>query len=306
MTVGLERYLSVSASADGRRLVASVANPTAGLWTVPILDRIVDEREVKPYPVPRARALAPRFDKTALFYLSSTGERDSLYRLQDEKAIEIWKGSDGALAAPASVSPQGDWVAVAPIRQGKRHLLLVSADGASNRPLSEDVDIHGGSSWSADGKWIVTGGNDAGGPGLFLVPADGGAPRKILNGPAFDPVWSPTDDLILYTGQQGAGAPLLATRADGIRVDFAPIRIGFGGGGRVRFLPDGKSIVYTRRSGIAMDFWLMDLATRTPRPLTQFSSPATMFTFDVTADGRHLVFDRIRQNSDLRLINLKR
>ena len=43
---GLEEYLSVAASADGRRLVATVANPGASLWTAPISDHVVDEGEV--------------------------------------------------------------------------------------------------------------------------------------------------------------------------------------------------------------------------------------------------------------------
>jgi Tol biopolymer transport system component len=38
-TAGLEKYTSVSASRDGRRVVATVANPTASLWSVPLLDR---------------------------------------------------------------------------------------------------------------------------------------------------------------------------------------------------------------------------------------------------------------------------
>ena len=45
VTVGLEQYLSVAASADGRRAVATVANPTASLWRVPISDQIVGEEE---------------------------------------------------------------------------------------------------------------------------------------------------------------------------------------------------------------------------------------------------------------------
>src|SRR5262249_49573398 len=61
VSVGLERYLSVAANADGRRLVASVATSTAALWSVPIADRVVEERDVTPYPVPTIRALAPRF-----------------------------------------------------------------------------------------------------------------------------------------------------------------------------------------------------------------------------------------------------
>ena len=35
VSFGLERYTSVSASRDGRRIVATVANPSASLWRVP-------------------------------------------------------------------------------------------------------------------------------------------------------------------------------------------------------------------------------------------------------------------------------
>jgi eukaryotic-like serine/threonine-protein kinase len=61
VSFGLEQYTSVAASADGRRLVATVANPSANLWSVPILDRPVGEGQVTPFPVPTVRALAPRF-----------------------------------------------------------------------------------------------------------------------------------------------------------------------------------------------------------------------------------------------------
>ena len=36
ISFGLERYTSLSASSDGRRLVATVANPSASLFSVPI------------------------------------------------------------------------------------------------------------------------------------------------------------------------------------------------------------------------------------------------------------------------------
>ena len=60
-THGLERYISLSANGNGRRLVASASNETAELSSVPILDRPAEERDVKPFPVPTVRALAPRF-----------------------------------------------------------------------------------------------------------------------------------------------------------------------------------------------------------------------------------------------------
>jgi Tol biopolymer transport system component len=52
------------------------------------------------------------------------------------------------------------------------------------------------------------------------------------------------------------------------------------------------------------DFWLLDLTTMQPRQLTQLSKTDMMRTFDVTPDGRQIVFDRQRQNSDIVIIDL--
>jgi hypothetical protein len=40
------------------------------------------------------------------------------------------------------------------------------------------------------------------------------------------------------------------------------------------------------------------------RPLTSFTDPAAMITFDVTLDGKQIVFDRLRENSDVVMIDL--
>jgi Tol biopolymer transport system component len=304
---GLERYLSVSASADGRRLVATVASSTAGLSSVPILDREAGEVDVKPHPPATGRALAPRFAGTSLFYLSSSGPGDGLWRLQDGKSDEIWKGADGALEVPAAVSPSGDRLAVVLRKQGKQSITIVSADGATRQSLPDVIDVLGTPAWSPDAAAIATGGVDADGPGLFVIPVNGGAPRRLAKGPAFDPVWSPLGNLIVYTGRQLATAPLLAV--DPVdpdrKVNLPVVEVAFGGGGRSRFLPDGKGLVFLKGSVGAQDFWLLDLTTLRMRALTRLSNPATIFSFDIAPDGRHIVFDRIRENSDIRLIDLK-
>jgi serine/threonine protein kinase/Tol biopolymer transport system component len=305
VSVGLERYLSVAASADGRRLVASVATSSAALWSVPIADRIVEERDVTPYPVPTIRALAPRFARDSLFFLSSSGPGDGLWRLQNGKAVEIWRGADEALQESPAVSPQGDRVVVVRRNGAKLQLTLVSADGADHRSFAEGLDVRGTPAWSPDAKWIVTGGSDAQGPGLFTIPVDGGAAVRLVTGAASDPVWSPDGDVIAYVGLQAASAPLLAVHADGRPVTLPEIRIPSGGGGRLRFLPNGKGLVYLQGpNGASGDFWQLDLATNKSKRLTRLSSPATVSTFDITPDGTRIVFDRIRENADIRLIDL--
>jgi Tol biopolymer transport system component len=76
-------------------------------------------------------------------------------------------------------------------------------------------------------------------------------------------------------------------------------------GERVRFLPDGTGLVYMLGGTMAgQDFWLLDLSTMHSRRLTQLNNPAAMRTFDITPDGSRIVFDRLRENSDIVLIDL--
>ena len=304
MGAGLEKYTSVAATADGRRLVATVANPVASLWSVPILDRVAEERDVKPFPVATVRALMPRFGGAALFYVSSRGGGDGLWRYQDGQVQEIWKGADGALLEPPAASLDGHRVALVLTRNGRLQLQVETADGAEPRAVGGTLDVQGAACWSPDGKWIVTGGSDAQGVGLFKIPVEGGGPVRLARGLALNPVWSPDASLIVCAGANvGRYAPLLAVRPDGSRVELPEIKLNRDGE-RIRFLPNGKGLVYMQGQGASQDFSLLDLATKKSRPLTHLNNTATMRTFDITPDSKQIVFDRLRENSDIVLIDL--
>ena len=282
-SVGLEQYTSVQASADGRKLVATISNPVAGLWTVPILDRVAEEHDVKPFTVPTVRALAPRFGGSSLFYLSSLGTGDGLWRLRDGQATEIWKGADGALAGNARCF--AGW-------RSRGHCAAAERETPTACPLfrRRRTPAYRGGNWSprvrAAGRrmarWIVTGGSDATGPGLFKIPLDGGSPVRLVAGQALNPVWSPDGSLIVYAGTNvRTFAPLLAVRPDGTSVKLPEIilrRLGE----RVRFSPDGKSLIYMGGMLASQDFWLLDLASMKSRLLTRLQNRAAMRTFDVT------------------------
>jgi Tol biopolymer transport system component len=303
---GLEQYTSVAASRDGRRFVGTVTNTTSSLWRVPLLDRLADDRDAQPYPLPTVRALAPRFDRKSLFYLSARGAGDGLWRVQDGKAAEVWKGADRALSEPPAVSSDGRRVAVVVRQEGKRHLTVMSADGTNARTLAASVDIlgaagQGPADWSPDGTWIVAGASDGQSAGLFKIPADGGAPVLLVSGKATNPVWSPDNTLIVYAGPMVAGhAPLLGVRPDGAPVKLPDVQVRQGA---YRFLPDGKRLVYLTRNE-SLDFWLLDLPTKKTRRLTSLSDQGYLQTFDITPDGKYIVFDRSREKSDIVLINL--
>ncbi len=308
VTPGLDHYTSVAASRDGRRVAATVAHPTASLWRVPLREGAVGDSDAKPYPLPAARALAPRFGGTSLFYLSSRGTGDGLWRFRDGQASEIWKGVERPLSEPAAISRDGLRVAIVVAKDGKRRLTVMSADGTNARSLAPSINIEGtpGAAtvdWSPDGEWIVTGGSDAEGRALFKIPVDGGAPFRLVTGQAVNPVWSRDGNLIVYAGIFMAGqVELRAVRPDGAAVELAPIGVRPGG---YRFTPDGAALAYLR--GLqAPDFWLLDLATKKQRQLTRLGNQGFIQTFDITPDGKEIVFDRLRENSNIVLIDLPR
>ena len=304
VTSGLEQYTSVAASHDGRRLVASVSNPVASLWTVPIRDRVVDERGAQPYRVPPVRALAPRFAGTSLFFLSAQGSVDGLSRwlVGSESSTEIWKGADGGISEPPAVSRDGRRVAVVRTRNGRRQLINMSADGTDRRTMTEAVDIRGAGDWSPDDKWIVAGGTDQKGSALFKIPVDGGAPVRLIEDDASNPVWS--GDLIVYGTSLVAGqATLRAVRPDGTRVSLQEevlVRPG-----AYRFLGHSQMLVYlTNTAERSQNFWLLDLTKMSRRQLASLTQPGRIRWFDITPDGQHIVFDRSVDNSDIVLIDL--
>ncbi len=304
VSVGPNRFLSVAASGDARRLIATVGKSTASLWSIPILDRVADERDVIRYVSSPVRAFAPRFGPASLFYLSSSGSGDGLWRAQGDKAVEIWKSADGVLTDPVAVAPDGR-IAVTLRSAGRARLVVVSSDAAVRQSVADGIDVRGTAAWSPDGTRIVTAGWDAQGPGLFVISAADGSAIRIASGQALDPVWSPDGNLIVYAGPLAkATAPLLAVRPDGRAVRLPAIRTSAQGGGCVRFLPDGKGVVYSLGPVGKQALWLLDLSTNRTWQLARLPGDATMSSFDVTPDGRHIIFDRLRELSDVVLIDL--
>jgi len=297
----------VSASRDGRRVVATAANPTANLWRVPLLDRLVEDADVKHDALPTSRAFSPRFGGSSLFYLSGEGAGDRLLRFSGGSATDIWKGTNESLSEPPAVSRDGTRVAVVVRRNGALRLSVMSADGTNARTLAPALAIQtsggqGSADWSPEGDWIVAAGTDAEGAGLFKIPVDGGAPVRLASGPAVNPVWSPKGNLIVYGGAVvGGQVPLLGVTPDATPVELPPLRVRLGGGHR--FLPDGTGLVYLPRAQ-SLDFWLLDLVTRRSHALTHLSDHGTLNRFDITPDGKEIVFDRSRENSDIVLIEL--
>ena len=153
-------------------------------------------------------------------------------------------------------------------------------------------------SWSPDGKWIAVAGSEGKANPLFKVPVDGGPPVRLVDGVSSvisNPVWSPDGRFILYSEGQGSST----VRLRGITPDrqsFAlpEIRVPYAVN-PYRFLPDGKSLVVMQGVLWRQNFRLVDLATGGRRQLTDLRPEFLMKSFDVSPDGKQILFDRYRR-----------
>ena len=302
VALGVEQYLSIAASADGRRLVATVSNPIGGLWSAPVTTAVVSESSTERVPVPAVTALSPRFGPNYFLYLSSKEGARGLWRFQDGKATELLKPTEGGLLVPPSVSADGMQLAFTARVNGRGRLYAMNVDGTDVRAIADTLDVRDSPSWSPDGKWLVA----AAGDGLVKVPLDGGPPVRLVEGLVRLPIWSPDGRFILYSeALQGPGYTVKGISPDGMPHPIPPLWVRRGGD-RYRLLPDSKQVVYIGGDYGRQDFWLLNLETAARRQLTDLQPGFSIKGFDLSPDGKRILFDRIRENSDVVLIDLPR
>ncbi|HYV63345.1 MAG TPA: hypothetical protein VE958_11760, partial [Bryobacteraceae bacterium] len=119
-----------------------------------------------------------------------------------------------------------------------------------------------------------------------------------------NPAWSPDGTTIIYVGPAvGRVQTLQAVTPEGKPVELPDLEMRYEGV-RYRFLPKSNVLIYMQGVLPSQDFWMLDLTTKKSRQLTEFKDRAAMQTFDITPDGKHIVFDRLRDNSDIVLIEL--
>ena len=311
VNMAVEHYTSIAAAAAvpgrPRRLVATVSNPIVTLWSVAIADSAVREPGVSRIALPTARSAAPRFAPDgSLIYLASRGGADGVWRLSGADTSEVWKAGDGAVAGAVAVSPDGRRMCVPVRRQGHSTLWCMSTNGTGSRALTGSLDVSGPPSWSPDGRWVAIAANDGAGVRLFKVPVDGGAPIRLVDSVASNPVWSPDGTFILYSGTPRArSVPLHAVTPDGAHYPLTgPPLLVDRVGDSYRFLPGGTQLIVKLGGFRRQDFWRIDLATGQRRRLTSLAPGESLHRFDVSPDGKRIVFERVRENSDIALITL--
>jgi len=303
INTGVDPYTSIAASADGRRIVGAVSRSTSGLWRATIDERPIDESRAVRITLPTANGVSPRFGPDYTLYRVSTSVTDGIWKLvEGEKPTELWNGRDGRVVAAPAIAPNGRQFAFTIRRSGATRLQVMDADGSGVRQIAEELDVRGSPAWSHDGKWIAVAANRGGQPALFKLSIDGGPPELLVQGFALDPVWSPSGRFLIYSGADVATTfSLKAVAADGSPYPLPELVLSRGAR-RVAFLGGDDALVILKGDVSYKELWVRDLKTGRERQLTALGRGFTIGDFDVSPDGRELLFDRSRDESDIVLI----
>jgi len=306
LTYGPDRYTSLAASADGRRVVLTLARPKTTLWRLPISDLTAEASAAARISLTTGTGFSPRLGPNYLLYVSATGTSESIWKIAKGAGTELWSGERAQVLGGPAISPDGRLIAFSVRQHGQTLLYVMHADGTDARIVADSLDLQGAPTWAPDGKSITSAANDHGVPHLYHVPLDTGSPVLFVQEYSVDPAWAPDGRFVVYSGPDiGTTFSVKAVTA---RAEAHPLpAMTLTRGARhLVFLPGSRALVLLRGEIQHKNLWRIDLETGAERQLTNLAPDFDIRDFDISKDGREVILERLQEQSDVVLLDLPR
>jgi WD40 repeat protein len=306
ISIGLESYTSLSANADGTRLVATISKPRTSIWRLALSDK-GGAQTTTPSPAPiSANGATPRLARNYLLYVAWQGSREGIWTLAQGVTREIWSSTQSQIVGAPAITPDGRRIAFT-VKDGEKTLLYaMDSDGSHLRVVTDSLPLRGYLAWTPDQQSLVTAVVRDGEPRLTRIFLNGEAPRPLVPEYSIDPVWSPDGRFFVYSGADiGTTFPLRAAAEDG-RPHALPNLMLTRGARRVAFWHGEQSLVVLRGDIGHKNLSLVDLQSGSEHVLAELPADFVTSDFDIAADGSEIVLGRSQENSELALIERTR
>jgi len=304
LTSGLDRYASLAASADGRRLVVTLASPKKTLWRLRIADSHSEMPTAAQIQLTTGTGFSPRLGPNYLLYVSATGTGESIWKLANGTGTELWSGQGAQIFGGPAISLDGRYIAFSVRQHGQKLLYVMQADGTNARIVANSLDLQGNPAWAPDGQSITSAADDRGVPRLFRVPVDGRSPALFVQEYSVDPVWAPDGRFVIYSGPDiGTTFSVKAVTTEAVARPLPALTL-TRGARHLTFLRGGRALVFLRGDIQHKDLWLIDIETGTEQQLTHLGPHFHIRDFDISPDGREVVLERVQERSEVVLLDL--
>jgi Tol biopolymer transport system component len=306
LTSGLDRYTSLAASADGRRLVATLASPKTTLWRLRISDSPAEVPAPARISLTTSTGFSPRLGSNYLLYVSANSTSESIWKLDHGTETELWSGPGSHIVGAPAISPDGRYIAFSARQKGKTLLYVMQADGTNERVVTDALKLQGTPAWAQNGQSITSAADDHGIPHLYRVPVDGRASTPFVQEYSVDPVWAPDGSFVAYSGPDVGTTFSVKAVTTQAAIHPLPALTLTRGARHLVLLPGGRALVFLKGEIQHKDLWKVDLETGVERQLTKLAADFDIRDFDISPDGRDVVLERVQENSDVVLMELVR
>jgi Tol biopolymer transport system component len=217
--------------------------------------------------------------------LAWTPDQKIIYPALAGEAVQLWEvGSDGTgrrrvtnngtFNFCGSVSPDGRTLAYCSDRQeGTIRIYLMDREGGAPRRLTTADEDEIFPDFSPDGQWIVHNVITAKRAFLRKTAVADGRSVELGSGWAYMPCYSPDGDFIACLAEDTLSHDFkmsILAADDGRIVRTFPSQMA--NYGRIRWMPDGRTLVYNGHQNDADNLWLQSVDGGEPRQLTDFTS----------------------------------
>jgi Tol biopolymer transport system component len=308
LSSGLDRYTSLAATADGRRLVVTLASTKRTLWRMRIDDAKREVPTATQIQLTTNTGFSPRLGSNYLLYVSATFTSESIWKLVNGTGTELWSGVGAQVFGGPAVSPDGRNIAFSVRQHGQALLYVIQADGINARIVADSLNLQGAPAWEPGGQSITSAVEVHGVPHLFRVPVNGGSPAPFVEEYSVDPAWAPDGRFAVYSGPD-IGTTFSVKAATAEPAAYAtphtiPALTLTRGARHLAFLNEGRALVFLRGEIQHKNLWQIDLETGTERQLTHLAPDFDIREFDISQDGREVVLERVQERSDIVLLDL--